>query len=156
MAAKAPKVLNNPKARHDYHIEETFEAGIALQGTEVKSLRAGRGSIREAFVRVDRNHEVYLHNAHIEEYEQGNRENHEPRRTRKLLLNKAEIRKLFNLTHIKGYSVIPLSLYWKKGRVKLEIGAGKGKAKTDKRQDLKKKESDREMKRAAMARFKGR
>ncbi len=156
MPAKAPKVLNNPKARHDYHIEETFEAGISLTGTEVKSLRAGRGSIREAFVRVDRNFEAWLHNAHFDEYEQGNRENHEPRRNRKLLLNKAELRKLFNLISIKGCTVIPLSLYWKNGRVKLEIGAGKGKAKTDKRQDLKKKESDREMKRATMARFKGR
>lgn len=148
-------ILNNPKARHDYHIEETFEAGISLMGTEVKSLRAGKGSIREAFVRVSDN-EVFLHNAFIEEYEQGNRENHEPRRTRKLLLHKGEIRKLFNLANIKNYSVIPLSVFWKKGRVKVDIGAGTGKVKRDKRQDLKKRESDREMKRATMSQMKGR
>ena len=148
-------ILNNPKARHDYHIEETFEAGISLMGTEVKSLRAGKGSIREAFVRVSDN-EVFLHNAFIEEYEQGNRENHEPRRTRKLLLHKGEIRKLFNLANVKNYSVIPLSVFWKGGKVKIDIGAGTGKVKRDKRQDLKKREQDREMKRATMTQLKGR
>ncbi len=147
-------ILNNPKARRDYHIIETFEAGIVLRGTEVKSLRAGRGQIADAFARVEKD-EVFLHNAHIDEYAQGNRENHEPKSVRKLLLHKSEIRKLFGLSSVEGNAIFPLSFYWKDGRVKVALAVGKGKVQYDKRQDLKKRDSDRELKRATMKHFKG-
>src|ERR1043165_8785433 len=147
------EILTNPKARRDYHILETFEAGIALRGTEVKSLRAGKGQISDAFARVEGD-EVFLHNAHIDEYAHGNLQNHEPKAVRKLLLHKSEIRKLFSLVSVKGNALVPLSLYWKNGRVKVALGVGKGKAQFDKREDLKKRESDRELKRATMHRSK--
>src|SRR6266852_5431694 len=105
-------ILNNPKARRDYHILETFEAGLVLRGTEVKSLRAGKGQIRDAFARIE-NDQAYLYNAHIDEYAQGNRENHLPKAARKLLLYKAEIRKLIGLASVKGNALVPLKLYWK-------------------------------------------
>jgi SsrA-binding protein len=146
-------IVTNHKARRDYHILETFEAGIVLRGTEVKALRAGKGQIADAFARVD-GEQVFLHNAHIEEYAQGNRENHVPKAVRKLLLHKSEIRKLFELASVKGNALVPLSMYWKNGKVKVSIGVGKGKAQFDKREDLKERESDREMKRAQMHRFK--
>jgi SsrA-binding protein len=146
-------IVTNSKARRDYHILETFEAGIVLHGTEVKALRAGKGQIGDAFARVDGN-EVFLHNAHIDEYAQGNLQNHQPKAVRKLLLHKSEIRKLFGLASVKGNALVPLSMYWKNGRVKVLIGVGKGKVQYDKRQDLKKRESDRELKRAQMHRFK--
>lgn len=146
-------IVTNSKARRDYHILETFEAGIVLHGTEVKALRAGRGQIGDAFARVDGN-EVFLHNAHIDEYAQGNLQNHVPKAVRKLLLHRSEIRKLFGLASVEGNALIPLSLYWKNGKVKVLIGVGKGKVQYDKRQDLKKRESDRELKRAQMHRFK--
>jgi SsrA-binding protein len=146
-------IVTNSKARRDYHILETFEAGIVLHGTEVKALRAGKGQIGDAFARVDGN-EVFLHNAHIDEYAQGNLQNHQPKAVRKLLLHKSEIRKLFGLASVKGNALVPLSMYWKNGRVKFLIGVGKGKVQYDKRQDLKKRESDRELKRAQMHRFK--
>jgi SsrA-binding protein len=148
-------IVTNPKARRDYHILETFEAGIVLKGTEVKSLRAGKGQIADAFARVD-NDEVWLHNAHIEEYSHGNIQNHAPKAPRKLLLNRAEIRKLFELASVKGNALFPLSFYWKNGRVKVALAVGKGKAQFDKREDLKKRDSDREMKRATMKFAKGR
>jgi SsrA-binding protein len=144
-------ILTNSKARRDFHILETFEAGIVLHGTEVKSLRAGKGQIRDAFARVEDN-EVYLYNAHIDEYSHGNLQNHEPKAPRKLLLHKAEIRKLFGLAAVKGNTLVPLSLYWKNGKVKVALGVGKGKAEFDKREDLKAREADREVKRAAMRR----
>ncbi len=147
-------ILNNPKARRDYHIVETFEAGIVLHGTEVKSLRAGRGQISDAFARVERG-QVYLYNAHIDEYAQGNRQNHEPKSVRKLLLHKAEIRKLFEHSSVKGNALVPLSFYWKNGRVKVALAVGKGKLQFDKRDDIKKRDSDRELKRASMHRLKG-
>jgi SsrA-binding protein len=148
-------IVTNPKARRDYHILETFEAGIVLHGTEVKALRAGKGQIRDAFARVEGN-EVFLHNAHIDEYSHGNLENHQPRGVRKLLLHKSEIRKLFSLASVKGNAIVPLSLYWKSGKVKVALGVGKGKAEFDKREDMKERESDRELKRATMHRFKNR
>lgn len=148
-------IVTNPKARRDYHILETFEAGIVLKGTEVKALRAGKGQISDAFARVEGD-EVFLHNAHIEEYTHGNLNNHKPKGVRKLLLHKSEIRKLFGLASVKGNALVPLSLYWKNGRVKVQLGVGKGKAEFDKREDLKKKEADRELKRATMHRFKAR
>ena len=147
-------IVTNSKARRDYHILETFEAGIVLHGTEVKALRAGKGQIADAFARVE-NDQVFLYNAHIEEYAHGNIQNHEPKAVRKLLLHKSEIRKLFSLVSVKGNALVPLSLYWKNGKVKVALAVGKGKVQYDKREDLKKRESDREEKRAQMHRFKG-
>jgi SsrA-binding protein len=149
------EILTNSKARRDYHISETFEAGIVLRGTEVKSLRAGRGQLSDAFARVE-NDEVILYNAHIEEYTFGNRLNHNPKSARKLLLHKSEIRKLQALGAVKGNALIPLSFYWKNGKVKVALGVGKGKAEYDKREDIKKRDSERELKRAMMHRSKGR
>ena len=148
-------IVTNSKARRDYHIVDTFEAGIVLRGTEVKALRAGKGQISDAFARVE-NNQVFLYNAHIEEYAQGNIQNHEPKAVRKLLLHKAEIRKLFSLVSVSGNALVPLSFYWKNGKVKVALGVGKGKAQYDKREDLKKRDADRELKRAQMHRFKGR
>ncbi len=145
-------ILTNPKARRDYHILETFEAGIVLHGTEVKALRAGRGQLSGAFARVE-NGEVHLHNAHIEEYACGNRFNHRPEATRKLLLHKSEIRKLFALAAVKGNTLLPLAFYWKNGKVKVALAVGKGKAEFDKREDLKRREAELELKRAAMKRL---
>jgi SsrA-binding protein len=147
-------ILNNSKARRDYHIVETFEAGIVLHGTEVKALRAGKGQIADAFARVEKD-EVFLHNAHIDEYAQGNRQNHLPKAVRKLLLHRTEIRKLFELSQVKGNALFPLSFYWKDGRVKVALAVGKGKVQFDKRDDLKQRDSDRELKRATMHRLKG-
>jgi len=146
-------ILTNPKARRDFHILETFEAGIVLRGTEVKALRAGKGQIRDAFARVE-DDEVYLHNAHIDEYEHGNLQNHQPKAVRKLLLHKSEIRKLFGFAAVKGNALVPLSFYWKNGKVKVALAVGKGKAEFDKREDLKEREADRELKRATMRRLK--
>jgi SsrA-binding protein len=144
-----PDILSNPKARRDYHILETFEAGIALRGTEVKSLRAGKGQLADAFARVD-DSEVWLYNAHIDEYSHGNLQNHQPKAPRKLLLRKSEIRRLFGLASIKGHALVPLSFYWKNGKVKVSLAVGKGKAQYDKRETIKKRDADRELKRAAM------
>jgi SsrA-binding protein len=152
--AKNGDIVTNAKARRDFHILETFEAGIALKGTEVKALRAGKAQIADAFARIE-NDQVWLYNAHIDEYAWGNRENHQPKAPRRLLLHKAEIRKLFGLAAVKGNALVPLSMYWKNGRVKVAIGVGKGKVQFDKREDIKKRESDRELKRATMHRFKG-
>jgi SsrA-binding protein len=146
-------IVTNSKASRDYHILETFEAGIVLHGTEVKALRAGKGQISDAFARVE-NNEVFLYNAHIDEYAQGNLQNHEPKAVRKLLLHKSEIRKLFGLAAVKGNALVPLAFYWKNGKVKVSLGVGKGKAQFDKREDIKKRETDRELKRATMHRFK--
>ncbi|MBT5708960.1 SsrA-binding protein SmpB [bacterium] len=151
---KEKDILTNRKARHDFHILETFEAGIVLKGTEVKALRAGKGQIRDAFARIE-NEEAFLYNAHIDEYNFGNLYNHIPRAKRKLLLNKREIRKLYGLESIDGHTIIPLSLYWKNGKVKLQLGVAKGKEQRDKRNDLRAKEADREAKRSLMHFHKG-
>ncbi len=148
------EIVTNPKARRDYHILETYEAGIALKGTEVKALRAGKAQIADAFARIE-NDQAWLYNAHIDEYNFGNRQNHQPKAPRRLLLHKSEIRKLFGLASVKGNAIFPLSLYWKNGKVKVAIGVGKGKVEFDKREDIKKRDSDRELKRATMQRFKG-
>ncbi len=148
-------ILTNPKARRDYHILDTFEAGIVLHGTEVKALRAGRGQISDAFARVEKG-EVFLYNAHIDEYVQANRFNHQPKAPRKLLLNKNEIRKLYEAGSIKGNTIVPLSFYWKNNKVKVQIGIGKGKEMSDKREDLKRRDDEREMKRVTMKYLKGR
>jgi SsrA-binding protein len=144
-------ILTNSKARRDYHILETFEAGIVLHGTEVKALRAGRGQISDAFARVE-DDEVFLYNAHIDEYAHGNLQNHEPKAVRKLLLHKNEIRKLSGLAGVKGNALVPLAFYWKNGKVKVTLAVGKGKAEFDKREDLKTREAERELKRATMKR----
>jgi len=146
-----PDIVTNSKARRDYHILETFEAGIVLRGTEVKALRAGKGQIADAFARVD-DGEVFLYNAHIDEYAHGNLQNHQPKAARKLLLHKSEIRKLLELSAVKGNALVPLAFYWKNGKVKVGLAVGKGKAQYDKREDLKRRESDRELKRATMQR----
>jgi len=147
-------IVTNHKARRDYHILETFEAGIVLKGTEVKALRAGKAQIADAFARIE-NDQAFLYNAHIDEYTHGNLQNHVPKGVRKLLLHKAEIRKLFGLASVKGNALVPLSFYWKDGKVKVAIGVGKGKVEFDKREDIRKRDSDRELKRATMHRFKG-
>jgi len=149
-----PDLLSNPKARRDYHILETLEAGIVLRGTEVKTLRAGKGQISDAFARVE-NGEVFLYNAHIDEYSHGNLQNHQPKAVRKLLLHKSEIRKLFELASVKGNALLALSFYWKNGKVKVALAVGKAKARYDKREELKEREADREVKRATMKRQKG-
>ena len=146
-------VAQNRKARHDYHIEQVFEAGIALTGTEIKSVRASRVQLKDSFARIE-NGEVLLYNVHISPYAQGNRFNHEPERTRKLLLNRLEILRLNSLVREKGYSLVPLSIYLKGGWAKVELALVKGKKHYDKREDLKKKDAAREVERALRERQK--
>ncbi|WP_141014221.1 SsrA-binding protein SmpB [Nocardioides sambongensis] len=136
-------IASNKKARHDYLIEDTFEAGLVLQGTEVKSLRMGRASLVDGFVDID-NGEAWLHAVHIPEYAQGTWTNHAARRKRKLLLNRVEIDKIERRVNEKGLTVVPLSLYFVKGRAKVEIGLAKGKKTWDKRQSIASREADRE------------
>ena len=147
------EILHNSKARRDYNILETFEAGIVLHGSEVKALRAGNAQINDAFARVEKE-EAWLYNAHIDEYVQANRFGHQPKAPRKLLLHKSEIRKLVGLAAVKGNALIPLSLYWKNGRVKVALAVGKGKVEFDKRQDIKDRDAERELKRATMRHLK--
>jgi SsrA-binding protein len=137
-------VAENPKARYDYSILETLEAGLVLTGTEVKSLRQGKAAIREAYVRVD-NGEAYIYGMNIATYEQGNVFNHEPMRTRKLLLHRREIDGLHVHVTRKGNTIIPLSLYFRDGRAKLSIGVAKGKDKGDKRETIAKRDMQRQM-----------
>ena len=147
------KILaTNKKARHDYFIDEVYECGIELKGTEVKSIRQGRINLKEGYASVD-NSEVFLKQVHISPYDQGNRFNVDPLRTRKLLLHKAEIRKLIGATTIKGYSLVPMSVYLKNGMVKLELGLAKGKKLYDKRQDLAKKDAMRRIERESKDRY---
>lgn len=143
-------IANNKKAYHDFYIEDVYEAGIALQGTEVKSLRLGNANLKDSFCRI-RNGEVFVDNLHISPYEMGNRENHDPTRSRKLLLHGEEIAKLARKVDEKGFSLVPTRLYFKNSRVKLEIGLARGKKLHDKRESLKRKEADREMARAIRA-----
>ena len=139
-------IANNKKARHDYFIEEVFEAGIALHGTEVKSLRMGQCSIKEAFIGIQ-NGEVFIHRMHINPYEKGNIFNKDPLRVRKLLLHKNEINKMMGQIKIKGYTIVPLKVYLKGSLVKVEIGLARGKKLYDKRQDITKKDQEREARR---------
>lgn len=148
-------ILQNAKARRDYQVVETMEAGLVLRGTEVKSLRAGRGQITESFARIEKG-QAWLYNAHIDEYSHGNVYNHIPKTPRRLLLNKSEIRRLESLSNVKGHALVPLAFYWKGNRVKVRLAVGKGKDFEDKREDLKKREADREIKRAISNRSKGR
>jgi SsrA-binding protein len=140
-------VARNPRASHDYHILESWETGIVLTGTEVKSLRNGKASIKEAYAHV-RGGEVWLEGMHITPYEQGNRWNPEPVRSRKLLLHRREIEKLIGSVERKGLTLIPLELYFSKGRAKVALALGKGKKTHDRRQDIKSRIADREMARA--------
>ncbi|OGR27423.1 MAG: SsrA-binding protein [Desulfuromonadales bacterium GWD2_54_10] len=137
-------ICNNKKAYHDYFIEEKLEAGMVLQGTEVKSLRAGKANLNDSFMMV-RDGEAFLHNLNISPYDFGNRQNHVPDRRRKLLLHRKEIDRMYGRIREQGFSVIPLRLYFKDGLVKVEIGLGKGKKNYDKREDLKKKDTQREI-----------
>ncbi len=140
-------VAENRKARHDYHIHETYEAGIALTGTEVKSLRAGRANLKDSYAHVE-NGEMMISQMHISPYEQGNIFNHEPMRKRKLLMHKKEILKLFGKTREKGYSLVPLKLYFTRGKAKLQIALASGKKNYDKRQDIAARDAKRDMERA--------
>jgi SsrA-binding protein len=140
-------IITNREARRNYAILETIETGIALRGTEVKSLRDHRGNVSDAFARIERG-EVILYNLHISPYDKGNRFNHDPLRPRKLLLHKNEILRLAAHTERKGRALIPLRLYFKRGHVKVELAVGQGKMEYDKREDIKKREHTREMTRA--------
>ena len=147
-------IAQNKKARHDYHLEDTYEAGLVLMGTEVKSLRAGRASLVDGFGEVDHG-EVWLHGVHIPEYSQGTWTNHSARRKRKLLLNRSEIDKIERKIDAKGYTIVPLSLYFKDGRAKVEIAMAKGKKHYDKRHALAERQADREKEQAVQRRLKG-
>ncbi|MEV5408036.1 SsrA-binding protein SmpB [Thermopolyspora sp. NPDC052614] len=140
-------IAQNKRARHEYVIEDTYEAGLVLTGTEVKSLRAGRANLTDGFA-VVRDGEVWLQNVHIPEYSQGTWTNHAAKRERKLLLHRLEIDKLIGKTNERGLTLIPLSLYFKDGRAKVEIGLARGKKLYDKRRDLAEKQANREMARA--------
>ncbi len=148
-------IAQNKKARHDFLIVDTFECGIVLMGTEVKSLRLGRASLIDGFATID-NGEVYLHNVHIPEYAFGSWTNHTPRRVRKLLLHKGEILRLIGKIKESGLTLVPLSLYFVEGKVKVELALAKGKKTYDKRQDLAKRDADREISRVLGRRAKGR
>ena len=143
---KEKNITVNRKARHEYTILQTFEAGIALQGTEVKSLRQGKANLVDGYAKIE-NGEVWLVSVHISEYTQGNINNHDPVRSRKLLLKKSEIRKLIGKTKEKGLTLIPLRLYFKNGKVKVELALAKGKKVYDKRRDIAKKDFQREQER---------
>lgn len=148
-------IAQNRKARHEYTILEGMEAGVVLTGTEVKSLRAGRASLVDGFATIDGG-EVFLHGVHIPEYTQGTWTNHEPRRVRKLLLHKGEIDRLIGKTRESGLTLVPLRLYFKDGKVKVEIALARGKRSYDKRQDLAARDADREIAKALGRRAKGR
>jgi SsrA-binding protein len=147
-------VAQNKKARHDYHIEDTYEAGLVLMGTEVKSLRAGRASLVDGFVDIE-DHEAWLHGVHIPEYTQGTWTNHAARRKRKLLLNRAEIDKIERRVNEKGLTIVPLSLYFLDGRAKVEIALARGKKTWDKRHSLAERQANREKEQALGRRLKG-
>jgi SsrA-binding protein len=147
-------VASNRKARHDYAILDTYEAGMVLTGTEVKSLRAGRANLIDAFGHEDRG-EIFLHGMHIPEYTQGTWTNHEPRRTRKLLLHREEIAKMISKLRDDGVTLVPLQVYFENGYAKVELGLAKGKKAYDKRQDLAKRDADKEINRAMGRRSKG-
>ncbi len=147
-------IAQNRKARHDYSVEDVYEAGVVLTGTEVKSLRLGRASLVDGFATID-DGEIFLRNVHIPEYEQGSWTNHEPRRVRKLLLHRAEIERLVGKTKEGGLTLVPLSIYFSEGKVKVELALAKGKRSYDKRQDLARRDADREVARALGRRVKG-
>lgn len=138
-------IADNRKARHDFNIHETFEAGIALTGTEVKSVRAGKLNLKDSFCRIDNNGELWLYQSHISPYEQGNQFNHEAERNRKLLMHKSEIHKLLGQIKEKGFSLVPLNFHWSHGHVKVTIGLVTGKKLYDKRQDMAERDAKRDI-----------
>lgn len=140
-------IATNRRARFEYHIEDTYEAGVVLTGTEVKSLRAGRASLADAFARIE-DGEVWLYHLHIPPYESGNIFNHDPLRKRKLLLHRGEIRRLFGKAQVKGYTLVPMRLYFKHGIVKVELAVARGKRQYDKRAAIEKREAQRRMEQA--------
>ena len=144
-------VAVNRRARHQYAIEETLEAGLALTGTEIKSIRAGRVNLAEAYARIERG-EAWLIGAHIAPYEQGNRNNHEPTRTRKLLLHRDQIAELMGRTQAKGFTLVPLKLYIRNGMAKLELGIGRGKKAYDKRRTIAERDARRDLERSTKER----
>lgn len=146
MAENFKIVASNKKAYHEYFVEDKYEAGIVLVGTEVKSIRQGKVNLKDSYVNI-KDGEAFVYNMHISPYEKGNIYNVDPIRPRKLLLNKREIRKLIGLVTLKGYALIPLSLYLKNGRVKMEMAVAKGKKLHDKRQDIAKKDAERRIQR---------
>ncbi len=141
-------IVSNRKARHDYHLDDRYEAGLVLQGTEVKSLRGGKGSLVEAWVKIDERGEAWLMQAHIPEYAFGNRNNHDPTRPRKLLLHRRELDELGHAVAAKGVSLVPTRLYLRGGQIKLEFAIGRGKNVADKRQTAKERDAKREIERA--------
>lgn len=147
-------IAQNRKARHDYHVEDVFEAGLVLVGTEVKSLRAGRATLGDGFAEIH-DGEAFLHGVHIPEYTQGTWTNHEPRRVRKLLLNRHEIDKIDAKVKERGFTLVPLSMYFKDGRAKVEIALARGKKSYDKRHSLAEKQANREKQQALGRRLKG-
>jgi len=147
-------IAGNKKAYHDFFIEETYECGISLMGTEVKSLREGRANLKDSYAIV-KNEEVFLLGFHISPYSHGNIMNHDPERTRKLLMHKREIKRLHGLLTQKGYTLVPTKVYFKEGRVKVELGLAKGKKNYDVRETVKEKEAQREIQRATRERQKG-
>jgi len=154
VSKKEPRKLiaNNKKAYHDYFIDETYEAGIALHGTEVKSMRLGKCSIKESFIRIE-NGEVYVYGMHVSPYEKGNIFNKDPLRIKKLLLHRAEINKLQGKIKEKGYTLVPLEVYFNEGKVKVEIGLARGKKLYDKRESIAKKDQMREAEKEFKARL---
>lgn len=152
---KGVKVMaRNKKALHEYHIEETYEAGIVLTGTEIKSIRQGRVNLKDSYALINQG-EIFLLNMHISPFEQGNRFNHDPTRTRKLLLRKQEISKLIGLTQQKGYTLVPLDLHLRNGFAKIQLALAKGKKLHDKRQAIAKRDADREIRRQLKERMQG-
>lgn len=148
-------VARNKRAKKDYHIEDTYEAGVVLKGTEIKSIREHKVNLKDSFALVEGG-EVFLHNCHISPYKQGNRYNHDPERTRKLLLHKSQINSLIGYTQRKGYTLIPLSIYIRDNLAKVELALAKGKNVRDKRRDIKEKTAQREIEKAFKDRMKGR
>jgi len=147
-------IAKNKRARHDYNIEETYEAGIILKGTEIKSIRSGNVHLKDSFAMVE-NGEVFLYNMHISPYKEGNRYNHDPERRRKLLLHKNEIRKLIGYTKRRGYTLVPLKIYLRNNLAKLELALAKGKNVRDKRRDIAKETAEQDIERAFRRRLKG-
>lgn len=140
-------IAKNPTAYHNYEIIDKLEAGIVLYGTEIKSIRAGKVNLKDSYATIEKNGEVYVYSMHISPYDHGNIYNKDPMRPKKLLLNKSEIHKLIGMTTLKGYTLVPIKLYFKGNFIKIELGVGKGKKLFDKREDLKKKEADRKIER---------
>lgn len=146
-----PLIATNRKARHDYHIEESVEAGLVLTGTEVKSLRTGRASLQDAFARVEAD-EIWLYHLHIPPYDSGGYANHDPLRRRKLLLHRNEIKRLFGKAQQKGYTLVPLKLYFRHGVAKIELALARGKREYDRREEIARRDADRQIQRAVRGR----